>query len=247
MMMSLAVIRSVVDDPTTVRFGGVCVFPSSLTFFFSVASHGNYHGYYGYRWGQDGEEDSRLAALRPQWFDSQTRVLDIGCNSGQISLAVGQRFGPASVVGIDIDVSLVKAAQKNAGRSRSGVNTTFLHGDFLVLDGFEDGSFDVVLCLSVVKWMHLNGGDDAVLKLFRKVFSILRKGGKFVFEPQPWKSYKSNAKVTPRVLEIYKTLKLRPDDFIPLLLAQGFSTVEVLLCGSGAKGFDSRSLFVLTK
>lgn len=42
---------------------------------------------------------------------------------------------------------------------------------------------------SISKWIHLNGGDDGLLKFFRRVSDVLRHGGKFVLEPQAWESY----------------------------------------------------------
>lgn len=51
-------------------------------------------------------------------------------------------------------------------------------------------SFDVVLCLSTIKWVHFTFGDVGVKALFLKVHEQLVSGGLFVFEPQPWKSYK---------------------------------------------------------
>ena len=50
--------------------------------------------------------------------------------------------------------------------------------------------FDVILCLSTVKWIHLNWADTGVKALFLKVYQQLTDGGIFIFEPQPWKSYK---------------------------------------------------------
>lgn len=40
-------------------------------------------------------------------------VLDIGCNVGHVTLAVSRDFGPAKVVGVDIDRTLIEAARTN--------------------------------------------------------------------------------------------------------------------------------------
>jgi hypothetical protein len=44
--------------------------------------------------------------------------------------------------------------------------------------------------MSVTKWIHLNWGDEGVMKLFRRVYELLEDDGIFIVEPQPWKSYK---------------------------------------------------------
>ena len=56
-------------------------------------------------------------------------------------------------------------------------------------EGLEPGSFDTVVCLSVSKWVHLNGGDEALQALFARVWRLLAPGGRFLLEPQPWRSY----------------------------------------------------------
>ncbi|CAB1350597.1 unnamed protein product [Coregonus sp. 'balchen'] len=81
--------------------------------------HGNYsryygyHGYYGYRDGQVGRfQDPRLGLLRPDWFRGKT-VLDIGCSTGHLTLAIARHFSPAHILGIDVDGRLVHAARQN--------------------------------------------------------------------------------------------------------------------------------------
>ena len=54
----------------------------------------------------------------------------------------------------------------------------------------SDERFEVILCLSTVKWVHLSYGDTGVKALFLKVASQLNRGGLFIFEQQPWKSYR---------------------------------------------------------
>uniref|UniRef100_A0A453RPT0 RNA methyltransferase n=1 Tax=Aegilops tauschii subsp. strangulata TaxID=200361 RepID=A0A453RPT0_AEGTS len=50
--------------------------------------------------------------------------------------------------------------------------------------------------LSVTKWIHLNWGDDGIITLFVKIWSLLRPGGIFIMEPQPWTSYRKNRLVS---------------------------------------------------
>ena len=60
----------------------------------------------------------------------------------------------------------------------------------LWLQDLEPGSFDTITCFSVTKWVHLNGGDEALQALLAKVYSLLAPGGRFILEPQQWVSYK---------------------------------------------------------
>eukprot|EP00899_Mesostigma_viride_P014933 jgi/Mesvir1/23440/Mv22296-RA.1 len=103
------------------------------------------------------------------------------------------------------------------------------------------GSYDTVLCLSVTKWVHLNWGDDGLLQLFRKMYTVLDEGGVLILEPQPWKSYKQNKKVSQTASENFSKIVIRPSMFEAYLVHQiGFRRVEVLsvaVPGSTA-GFD---------
>ena len=58
--------------------------------------------------------------------------------------------------------------------------------------------YDVILALSLTKWIHLNWGDEGIKRFFRKVYLHLRPGGVFIVEPQPFTSYgkKKNVSVS---------------------------------------------------
>ena len=77
------------------------------------------------------------------------------------------------------------AADATDVRCLSGCAVSFRREDFVV-DPHSDRGYDVVSLFSVVKWMHLNGGDEAVRHVFRKAHALLRPGGRLVLEPQVW-------------------------------------------------------------
>ncbi len=75
--------------------------------------------------------------------------------------------------------------------------------------------FDVVLCLSTVKWVHLCYGDVGVRALFLKVFAQLSTGGYFIYDQQPWKSYKkeNHHKEQFKTVVIGTKIEFKPNNF----------------------------------
>ncbi|KAG7380789.1 hypothetical protein PHYPSEUDO_006790 [Phytophthora pseudosyringae] len=75
---------------------------------------GNFRSYYTYRLGQkhqgELEVDPRLAALDESWFEGK-RGLDIGCNSGELTITVAKRLAPSYLLGVDVDPQLVSRAR----------------------------------------------------------------------------------------------------------------------------------------
>ncbi|CAN7122550.1 probable RNA methyltransferase At5g51130 [Brassica rapa] len=246
---------------------------------------GNYKNYYGYRISNDMDEDPRLKVLKKEWFQGKD-CLDIGCNSGVMTIHIANKFGCRSILGVDIDSSRVGDAQwhlrnfirkqnhakpgekKSTSVGSDGVAlgskeesvslsngssetkdllqiVSFQKENFVHTRNLDENRYDTILCLSVTKWIHLNWGDDGLITLFSKIWRLLNPGGTFIMEPQPWKSYEKNRRVSETTAMHHRTIVLRPEHFQEILLDKiGFRTVEDLTSSlSGvSKGFDRQIL-----
>lgn len=84
---------------------------------------------------------------------------------------------------------------------------TIFQGNYVlesdVMLSIETCKFDVILCLSITKWLHLNWGDDGLKRAFKRMYAQLRPGGILVVEPQPWKSYSRRKSLTVSIMMFY--------------------------------------------
>ncbi|XP_054482422.1 7SK snRNA methylphosphate capping enzyme isoform X2 [Anoplopoma fimbria] len=282
--------------------------------------YGNYNKYYGYR-NPRASEDARVRVLRPEWFQGKD-VLDLGCNSGHLTLYIAKMLRPARILGLDIDSGLVHAARKNirhylselqtqearhalqekkstkqgernGGESQTGTdkkhneaqsteengkpvkgegglaeagnenvschteisrgpiaappltetsttqpgefpsNVSFIKANYVLENDnllvTQRPEYDVIMCLSVTKWVHLNWGDCGLKRLFKRVYLHLRPGGMFILEPQPWESYVRRKKLTDNISKNFHSIRLKPDQFPSYLTTEvGFVSSEYL-------------------
>ncbi|KAG7484029.1 hypothetical protein MATL_G00044900 [Megalops atlanticus] len=367
--------------------------------------YGNYNKYYGYR-NPGRSEDPRLRVMRPEWFRGKD-VLDLGCNTGHLTLSIARNWRPARIVGLDIDGGLVHAARQNVrhylsdlqaqearrapGRTPGGggadgqeeqrkeegeervargssrgeggeaergggeetrrpegggdriddgqemrrkqgedvpvemeavpveteeskcaeeghgadraaetenpedsrpppagspeanhpfpvslrisrgpiaapplpdtpplplgdfpANVSFVKGNYVLqsdaLLQTQQPEYDVILCLSVTKWVHLNWGDEGLQRLFRRVYRHLRPGGLFILEPQPWASYSKRKKLTDTIFKNYYNIRFKPDHFSSYLTSEvGFSGYELIgTPNNSSRGFQ-RPIYLFRK
>jgi len=212
------------------------------------------------------ESDARLVALVDRWGMGMfvgKEVLDIGCNSGRVSFDVAHSFGAKRVVGIDIDASLVEVADaqrmalsrrscRRSATSDSCGSRASMGADNSVEFRAEDilasplrrppdmkpERFDVVLCLSLTKWVHFSHGDDGIRRLFKRCLKRLKIGGLLVLEPQGWESYKKKRHLTREIRQTVAGIQMRPEAFDEYLLGLGLERVgDVVPPAVASKGF----------
>jgi SAM-dependent methyltransferase len=105
-----------------------------------------------------------VAAVAPKG----TRVLEVGCGPGRLSILLAGRYG-LDVTGVDLDPAMVDRARANADRSGDGRGPSFLVGDVASL-AFADASFDLVVStLSVHHWGDPTAGLTEIGRVLRPV------------------------------------------------------------------------------
>ncbi|XP_016957467.1 7SK snRNA methylphosphate capping enzyme bin3 [Drosophila biarmipes] len=108
-------------------------------------------------------------------------------------------------------------------------NVFFRHTNYVLKDesfmANDSQQYDLILCLSVTKWVHLNFGDNGLKMAFKRMFNQLRPGGKLILEAQNWASYKKKKNLTPEIYNNYKQIEFFPNKFHEYLLSSevGFS------------------------
>jgi len=125
-------------------------------------------------------KSARLSFVSSLLNKSALDILDIGCASGELALALAKNGH--HVFGIDLDPNMVELAREKAGSSEnSGLQVEFYEKDMLkVGTDFSPSSFDAVLCFGNTL-VHLENLEK-MEELFRGVFKVLKKGGIFILQ-----------------------------------------------------------------
>ncbi|NWI91109.1 BN3D2 methyltransferase, partial [Pitta sordida] len=160
-------------------------------------------------------------------------ALDVGCNSGELSVALFRHLLPEdnsrrdppgagnelNFLCCDIDAELIRRARLRCPFPRS---MTFTSLDIMDpaarnslnshLERFGRSRFDLGFCMSVTMWIHLNHGDSGL----REFLAFLASSCSFLLlEPQPWKCYRAAARRLRRLgrpeFRHFQTLGIRGD------------------------------------
>ena len=144
------------------------------------------------------------------------------------------------ILGIDVDENLIKVAAES--KYPNNPRLVFKHCDitedisviqeYLRQENIE--KFDMIFCFSVTMWIHLNKGEQGLLKLFEHCNSLTKKW--LILEPQPWKCYMTAArrmrKLKEAKFEHLDNITNRQENLLPYLISVcervGFKLVSQL-------------------
>src|SRR5690242_20048337 len=103
------------------------------------------------------------------YLRSGLSLLDVGCGPGTITVDLGRRVAPGSVIGVDRERAVIAEATRLREAGNLG-NVQFKPGDVYSLE-FDDQSFDVVHAHLVLQ--HLTDPVAALVEMRR----VVRQGG----------------------------------------------------------------------
>ncbi|HWG42751.1 MAG TPA: class I SAM-dependent methyltransferase [Gemmataceae bacterium] len=102
------------------------------------------------------------------------RLLDLGCGTGRLLLAMAQRGW--WTLGVDLSTEMLRVAGDKA--MSAGVVVHRLRANIAELDALADGSFDCVACLFSTLGMVLGAAQRQ--RVVAQAFRLLRPGGRFI-------------------------------------------------------------------
>ncbi|MBN2121571.1 methyltransferase domain-containing protein [Candidatus Micrarchaeota archaeon] len=142
-------------------------------------------------------------------------VLDVGCGIGLGPSQIAKKYG-CRVVGVDISPRMIEWAKKNAEMEGASSLVEFRVADAQKLP-FEDGTFDAVVCESVLSFIP---DKEAALREFMRV---VKKGGHICINEAAW-----SKEPTPEVISYFKTFGstiLAEKEWLSLFEGAGISDI----------------------
>jgi len=166
--------------------------------------------------------------------------------------------GPLSETNKDDDNKLAKECTDDDKLKEESVdhfpnNIQFVAANYVLpndrLLSTQKAEYDCILCLSVTKWVHLNFGDNGLMRMFKRMHKQLKPNGILILEPQPIWSYERKKALTETTLKNYNSIKFKPDQFKNYLLSDevGFTSCDSIdPTNQKSKGFQ-RPIFIFHK
>lgn len=114
-----------------------------------------------------------VAFVQQHCLDS-ARLIDLGCGTGRLLLAMASRGCP--VIGIDLSFPMLQVAAQKA--KQAGLPVELLQANLTHLECLADGTFDCAACL--YSTLGMIRGQDMRRRMIEQVYRLLRPGGCFV-------------------------------------------------------------------
>lgn len=198
--------------------------------------------------GREERENKTTEADQREMSGKMEDETSIGFPDGKRSFPVSLRISRGPIAGPPLPEMITNSLPPGDFPA----NVTFVKGNYVLesdmLVQTQREEYDVILCLSVTKWVHLNWGDAGLKRLFQRVYKHLRPGGLFILEPQPWNSYGKRKKLTETIFKNYHSIRLKPDHFSSYLTTEvGFSSYELIGASQNySRGFQ-RPIYLFHK
>lgn len=106
---------------------------------------------------------------------SRKRMLDLGCGDGIVSAAIAEAGGPVSATLVDGSEDMLAKARE---RLNDLPEAKYIHASFQVIlrESLLEGPYDFIVSSLAIHHLTL----DEKTALFKKAFSLLNPGGRFV-------------------------------------------------------------------
>lgn len=115
----------------------------------------------------------RRAAARMCLDAQPRRVLDLGCGTGDLAIAISRLARGLEITGLDYSQPMLEIARRKAGE----LGITFINGDAAGLT-FPDGHFD---CVGIsFAFRNLTYRNPLTSRALSEVLRVLKPGGRFV-------------------------------------------------------------------
>ena len=161
-----------------------------------------------------------VAGLAPR--DGE-RILDLGCGTGTLAIAISRAAPGAAVSGFDADDAALDQAR--AKQARSGTSVQWQRGLAQNLP-FQDGAFDAVV--SSLFFHHLLRPDKRAA--FAEIARVIRPGGRLLIADwgQPANAACRLLFLTVQLLDGFATTRDSVEGVLPSLAAEaGFESVKI--------------------
>jgi demethylmenaquinone methyltransferase/2-methoxy-6-polyprenyl-1,4-benzoquinol methylase len=155
-----------------------------------------------------------LAQIKPG-----DNVLEVGCATGTLTLAVKRQAGPTgNVIGIDIIPGMIELSKQKA--TQANLDVTFQLRSIENI-GFPENHFDVVMC----SFMIFHMSEKVRNKGIEEIYRVLKPQGKLLvldlaLPPNP---------VSRRILKLLLGFMLKHDlkELQPIMESSGFLQIEI--------------------
>jgi len=147
------------------------------------------------------------------------KVLDVGCGTGTLAIAIKPEVGTGEVHGIDASPEMIQVAKEKSAKDGSDIDFRVA---LIEVIPFPDASFDLVT--SSLMLHHLP--DDLKMKGFLEIRRVLKPGGRFMALDFAAHSHSRLG----HLLSIFGHSRgeSMTDKLTPMLKDAGFSGVEVI-------------------